>query len=529
MAGSGTDGRPDLPGEHGFRFFPHFDWHLPDTMARIPFAGNGDGVRGNLVAAPRGPYAREGQVGVEVDTGLPRSRADLELMLHNWLHDTMQLDAGDFELFGKRMWQLLTSSKWRRIAEYEAIVWTDFIDADRRSPQYAAWFGSAMTRTLIAASGDQASARTVGDVLIQLLIGSVIPGASDDRLLNGPTNEVWIDPWRAYLASRGVTFQSGARAVRIHCDAASVTGVDIDSGSATTTITADVYVLAVPVEMAARLLDDTAVALDSSLDRIPQLATHVQWMNGIQLFVTEDVPLVHGHVVFVNSPWGLTAVSQQQFWPNVRLGDRGDGTVRGVLSVDISRWDCPGVVPGAGLGKTARECSFEEIRDEVWGELERWLNIGGDPVLRKGTLHSAALDSDIIPFVAGVPATNNEPLLVNDRGTWGLRPDAHTRIRTSSSPPTTSAPSPTSRRWRAANEAARRATNAILGATGSTARPCEVRDPHEPSWLWPFRAADARRFRRGLPWRDAPLHPAARALVRVATVRGGRGARGGHG
>ena len=217
--------------------------------------------------------------------------------------------------------------------------------------------------------------------------------------------------------------------------------------------------------------------LDSSLDRIPQLATHVQWMNGIQLFVTEDVPLVHGHVVFVNSPWGLTAVSQQQFWPNVRLGDRGDGTVRGVLSVDISRWDCPGVVPGAGLGKTARECSFEEIRDEVWGELERWLNIGGDPVLRKGTLHSAALDSDIIPFVAGVPATNNEPLLVNDRGTWGLRPEAHTRIpnlflaadyvRTFTDLAT----------MEGANEAARRATNAILGATGSTARPCEVRDP----------------------------------------------------
>ena len=165
----------------------------------------------------------------------------------------------------------------------------------------------------------------------------------------------------------------------------------------------------------------------------------------------------------------------------------------------------------------------------MWGQLQRWLNIGRDPVLRDGTLHSASLDADIIPFVAGVPATNNEPLLVNDRGTWGLRPEAHTRIpnlflaadyvRTSTDLAT----------MEGANEAARRATNAIIGATGSTARACEVRDPHEPSWLWPFRAADAWRFRRGLPWRDAPLHPAARALVRVAAVRGGRGARGGHG
>lgn len=33
---SGTRGRIDLPGEHGFRFFPAFYKHLPDTMTRIP-------------------------------------------------------------------------------------------------------------------------------------------------------------------------------------------------------------------------------------------------------------------------------------------------------------------------------------------------------------------------------------------------------------------------------------------------------------------------------------------------------------
>src|SRR5436305_14717634 len=34
---TGTGGRRDLPGEHGFRFFPGFYRHLPDTMSRIPF------------------------------------------------------------------------------------------------------------------------------------------------------------------------------------------------------------------------------------------------------------------------------------------------------------------------------------------------------------------------------------------------------------------------------------------------------------------------------------------------------------
>ena len=36
VPGSGTDGRVDLPGEHGFRFFPGFYRHVTDTMKRIP-------------------------------------------------------------------------------------------------------------------------------------------------------------------------------------------------------------------------------------------------------------------------------------------------------------------------------------------------------------------------------------------------------------------------------------------------------------------------------------------------------------
>src|SRR4051812_6336432 len=37
-------GRSNLPGEHGFRFFPGFYHHVPDTMRRIPIPGNANGV-----------------------------------------------------------------------------------------------------------------------------------------------------------------------------------------------------------------------------------------------------------------------------------------------------------------------------------------------------------------------------------------------------------------------------------------------------------------------------------------------------
>src|SRR4051794_22582890 len=38
VPGTAAGGRRDLPGEHGFRFFPGFYHHVPDTMRRIPFA-----------------------------------------------------------------------------------------------------------------------------------------------------------------------------------------------------------------------------------------------------------------------------------------------------------------------------------------------------------------------------------------------------------------------------------------------------------------------------------------------------------
>jgi hypothetical protein len=46
-------GRRALPGEHGFRFFPGFYHHVPDSMRRTPFGRNRDGVWNNLVAASR--------------------------------------------------------------------------------------------------------------------------------------------------------------------------------------------------------------------------------------------------------------------------------------------------------------------------------------------------------------------------------------------------------------------------------------------------------------------------------------------
>src|ERR687897_3368852 len=79
VPGSGTGGRRDLPGEHGFRFFPGFYRHLPDTMRRIPIEGQPGGVLANLVPARQVQIARAGGSEIVSPAHFPASLRDLHL------------------------------------------------------------------------------------------------------------------------------------------------------------------------------------------------------------------------------------------------------------------------------------------------------------------------------------------------------------------------------------------------------------------------------------------------------------------
>jgi len=94
-------------------------------------------------------------------------------------------------------------------------------------------------------------------------------------------------------------------------------------------------------------------------------------MNGAMFYLREEVKLVKGHIIFMDSEWALTAISQVQFWPAGYLAGCGNGNVNGVLSVDISDWDTCG-----RCGKPAKACTEEEIRQEVRDQMVRHLPVG---------------------------------------------------------------------------------------------------------------------------------------------------------
>src|ERR1035438_6335476 len=189
VPGTGAGGRKDLPGEHGFRFFPAFYRHLPDTMMRIPFPGNVS-VFNNLVHATRIEVARAGSPALILTARVPQNIEDWAVAFKEVFRGIGVAD-NEVLFFVDRLFTLLTSCPERRIAEYEQIPWWTFIDAATHSAAFQTLLGKGLTRSLVAVRAQEGSTRTVGYILLQLLFGLLTSGGFD-RLLNGPTTEVWL-------------------------------------------------------------------------------------------------------------------------------------------------------------------------------------------------------------------------------------------------------------------------------------------------------------------------------------------------
>lgn len=485
---SGTGKRKDLPAEHGFRFFPGFYQHLTDTMQRIP-CEHGFAID-HLVPAKRILMAQAGRRNELIaPADLPASTEDFAVLAQFMWDFALQLRIApwDMAFFLQRLFTLLISCDERRYHQWENMSWWDFTGAQQRSEKYQKFLADGMTRTLVAAQARQMSARTGGLILWQILFDMIDGSRPVDRVLDGPTSEVWIDPWVTYLQDKGVTLRTHHQITGIDCDGGRITKVIATGGDdgGRVQIDADYYLAAMPVERLDVLITPELKAAEPKLARLPRLIT--RWMNGVMFYLDRDVPLQHGHTLFIDSEWALTAISQPQFWPTVDLSKRGNGKVRGILSVDVSDW----YTPGRRTGKCAIDCSEREIRTEVWGQILDHIDDGS---LEGANIIDWFLDP-AIEFPNPAVVTNAEPLLVNTAGSWLDRPTADTAIENFFLAADFVQTNTDLATMEAANEAARRAVNGILAASGSTASVCEVKPMHEPEVIKPLRELDRLRWR----------------------------------
>ena len=413
---SGTNGRKNLPGEHGLRFFPGFYQHVTDTMKRIPYKNNPNGVFDNLVDTARVFIARFDLEPVNLPAGTPRTideiKANIEVFFQI-ISNEIRLEEGELIFFVEKIWQLITSSKERRIGEHEKISWWDYLEAGKKSRNYQNFLAKGLTESLVASKAKLASTKTAGDIFLQLLFDIITIGRNADRVLNGPTSDVWINPWLRHLQNLGVDYNFNCLVKSLNYDEErgiikNITIKERRSNGeyAEYEVEGDYYVAAFPIEIMAKLIEISQLnRYESTFKNIITLARNTAWMNGIQFYLKEDVEVSYGHALYVDTPWALTSISQKQFWPNVALSEYGDGQVKGILSVVISDWG-PYLKPktqadedadrGVFVKKYAKDCTSEEIKDEVWAQLKKSLTVNGKEILKDENLHSWFMDPDIV-------------------------------------------------------------------------------------------------------------------------------------
>jgi len=390
-----------LPGEHGFRFFPGFYNHLQDTLEEIPSSlEDGSTVADELINVEELNYARLDGTMIVTSTKLPRKLSAVFKTLKSWSDkDGLNLSKWEVLTYVARLLRFFSSCNERIDEEYDRVSWWNFIRAEKKSQRFKRYVGNG-SRILVAADPLKASARTSGRITEQFMTGN--SGRSSDRILQGPTNQIWIFPWVKQLLSHdNFTLISNASVDSIEmldhenivssisvnnnsknsnlqqiisCDP--MTGpVTVDFEIADENI-ADYYIAAVPIEKMAHYLVDSKDELkkpDSEVSwsrlgladeklrtQIWELRHHLQWMSGIVYYLKGSPTSIRGHTIYVDSPFALSSIFQSEYWRAPFTVDQfGDGELTRILSIVVSNWNdsenCSGpsdcTIPNGGLGR----------------------------------------------------------------------------------------------------------------------------------------------------------------------------------
>jgi hypothetical protein len=327
-------------------------------------------------AACKASPAARGTI-VELDRELPRSVEALRNCTDRFVRRVGGTRRDAVILLAKLV-RYLTSSPERRRREYEGMNWSTFVGIEKFSEVMRFHIQSA-AQSLLAFSAAEADARTYGNIALQMMLDELRDGTRVDRTLNGPTSDAWLEPWREHLERQGVRFFHGTLtglewrdvtngpgktgrelvpvvSMKDEKDGVSSQGLSLLSAAGDEpALHPDFYVLALNVESSRHLvqkLEEQEAAKKegrwekeardfAALAKFGRAIEEKQArknMTGLQYFFDAKTAIGRGHLYFPFSKWGLSSISQSEFW-SVR-GGFADGYF-GLLSVDVCTTDAP--------------------------------------------------------------------------------------------------------------------------------------------------------------------------------------------
>lgn len=454
------------PAEHSIRTISHTYYHFRNTLKRIP-TNDGKTVFDNVVE-PEGGSRKyllfKNYPACILPTYFPYNWSGFK-ELFSFIRDMAKIVP--YSEINNFMYKIILSGSMcteRRGDTLEKISWDQYIGSDKMSRNYQ-YYLHRLPEFYVAAKGSsnaKSMSMLVEKSLFIPLIHPIASQHSSHDYFNGPTSEILINPWVNHIKKLGVTIKLHCTAEKIDIKNNEIQSVTVRSETEET-IQADYYVFAVPVEVMASLITEPMKKAAPSLNFIDKL--HTEESSGIQFYYTESLKekLPKGWMAFMDSPWSLIGLYLEG--ANFNL----PSPVKSILSLTWSNFDLPGIL----YNKPARECTAEEIKNEVLAQVSE---SQGLEFLRDVPMHSYYIDHELeFSKDTGVLIKQHTPLFVQLPNDHQNQPESYTEIKNLFLAADYVRTSYDLATMESANEAGRKAVNAILKADGDIAKPCFVK------------------------------------------------------
>jgi predicted NAD/FAD-dependent oxidoreductase len=275
----------------------------------------------------------------------------------------------------------LASQPNRKKADLDQLSITGFLRSRfYRTQRLESLFHEMVLKSITVPAYD-CSAMTVRKVM-RFWLRSPLPFV---RILRGNLQTNFIEPIQHRLQELGCDIHLAQRLERIQTDRSQVTELHFRDRRKDSLYErpVEVFVLAIPPERVAKLLDDDLYAAAPSLSKV--LSLHSQPMAAFDIYFTRKLPyLPREHVFLTDSKFGLSFIDVSSTWPNY------DASVLQVIASDF--------IPLQTLPP-------DKAAERVIEELRKYLPIEKSDITRC------------------VPQPHlNEPLFINDEGAWHFRP-----------------------------------------------------------------------------------------------------------
>ncbi|QDK77934.1 FAD-dependent oxidoreductase [Spirosoma sp. KCTC 42546] len=333
--------------EHSIRTYGAGYHHLFHTLKAIP-AGDGKTVFDNLTALPgvlmtsRQDPSRNRLLPTTYATPKFRKLLVLLRILRSW-----QLNANEAIQFIRLSMDYALKSEERRATVYAGKSFADYVGLSTYSQPFQQFLTAFLD--IIVAAKPYAAAEVILSLMNKIMFPNKVAGLlSTMNVMNGPTNDRFIDPWVTHLTMLGVQFHLNSSLDDVVVEAGQVSQVMINK---TEVNKADAFVLAIPYQHLRRLVPD----LQLSQKR------HREWSFSYQFYlraIPTDLRINQTFTLVLDSPWKLVyLIEAEPLWTNVDF--RPD--VRAILSVTLSNVNTPGLL----TPKPLHQCTDEEVQAEL--------------------------------------------------------------------------------------------------------------------------------------------------------------------